>query len=132
MDRLTQFWQQPEISSQLVVLAGVAGAMLLGGLIGYERKAANKPAGFRTQMMLTLAPCLIGRAGRSDARAIFKIAPGSYQRRSILACRRRRHRPRIHRRRHHFPLARRAGRRITGRTAVVPLHFATAFWVGAN
>lgn len=31
---------------QFIVLAEVAGAMLLGGLIGYERETANKPAGF--------------------------------------------------------------------------------------
>jgi len=31
---------------QLVVLAEVAAAMLLGGMLGYERESADKPAGF--------------------------------------------------------------------------------------
>ena len=44
---------------QFIVLAEVAGAMLLGGLIGYERETANKPAGFRTHMMLAGACALL-------------------------------------------------------------------------
>ena len=44
---------------QLIVLAEVAGAMFLGGLIGYERETANKPAGFRTHMMLAGACALL-------------------------------------------------------------------------
>lgn len=53
MDLLAQAWPQ------FVVLAEVAGAMLLGGLIGYERETANKPAGFRTHMMLSGACALL-------------------------------------------------------------------------
>jgi putative Mg2+ transporter-C (MgtC) family protein len=44
---------------QLVVLAEVAGAMLLGGMIGYERETSNKPAGFRTHMMVAGACALL-------------------------------------------------------------------------
>lgn len=40
MDGLAHAWPQ------LVVLSEVAGAMLLGGTIGYERETANKPAAF--------------------------------------------------------------------------------------
>ena len=59
MDALGQAW------SQLVVLSEVAAAMLLGGLIGYERETANKPAGFRTHMMLAGACALL--VGLGDA-----------------------------------------------------------------
>ncbi len=44
---------------QFIVLAEVAGAMLLGGLIGYERETADKPAGFRTHMMVAGACALL-------------------------------------------------------------------------
>jgi len=37
---------------QLILVAQVAGAMLLGGLIGFERELAHKPAGFRTHMLV--------------------------------------------------------------------------------
>lgn len=53
MDLLAQAWPQ------LIVLAEVAGAMVLGGLIGYEREIANKPAGFRTHMMVAGACALL-------------------------------------------------------------------------
>lgn len=44
---------------QLVLVAAVAFAMLLGGIIGLERELANKPAGFRTHMLLAGAAALI-------------------------------------------------------------------------
>ncbi|MGZ9057703.1 MAG: MgtC/SapB family protein [Burkholderiaceae bacterium] len=59
MDGLAHAWPQ------LLVLAEVAGAMLLGGMIGYEREAANKPAGFRTHMMLAGACALLVGLGGS-------------------------------------------------------------------
>ncbi|HET9679491.1 MAG TPA: MgtC/SapB family protein [Gammaproteobacteria bacterium] len=49
---------------QLRVVGAVAIAMLLGGIIGLEREMANKPAGFRTHMLLAGAAALItGLAG---------------------------------------------------------------------
>lgn len=44
---------------QLRVIGSVAIAMLLGGIIGFEREMANKPAGFRTHMLLAGAAALI-------------------------------------------------------------------------
>lgn len=44
---------------QLRVIGAVAIAMLLGGIIGFEREMANKPAGFRTHMLLAGAAALI-------------------------------------------------------------------------
>ncbi|MDN5870416.1 MAG: MgtC/SapB family protein [Nitrococcus sp.] len=53
MDFLLQ-WEE-----QLRVIGAVAIAMLLGGIIGYEREMASKPAGFRTHMLLAGAAALI-------------------------------------------------------------------------
>jgi putative Mg2+ transporter-C (MgtC) family protein len=47
------------MSVQLEVLAEVALAMLLGGIIGVEREVANKPAGFRTHMLVSGAAALL-------------------------------------------------------------------------
>jgi len=44
---------------QLRLLADVLAAMILGGLIGFEREAANKPAGLRTHMMVAAAAALM-------------------------------------------------------------------------
>lgn len=44
---------------QLQVLGEVAIAMLLGGIIGIEREMADKPAGFRTNMLVAGAAALL-------------------------------------------------------------------------
>ncbi|HSF47088.1 MAG TPA: MgtC/SapB family protein [Burkholderiales bacterium] len=44
---------------QLVIFANVALAILLGGLIGIEREIADKPAGFRTHMLVAGAAALL-------------------------------------------------------------------------
>jgi putative Mg2+ transporter-C (MgtC) family protein len=44
---------------QVEVLIEVAAAMALGGLIGYEREIADRPAGLRTHMLLAGACALI-------------------------------------------------------------------------
>lgn len=51
-------WQE-----QLGVLGSVALAMLLGGLIGAERKLADKPAGMRTHMLIAGAAALLTAIG---------------------------------------------------------------------
>ena len=45
--------------AQFGVVAGVAFAMLLGGLIGFERELKNRPAGFRTHMLVAGAAALL-------------------------------------------------------------------------
>ena len=45
--------------AQFEVVAGVAFAMLLGGLIGFERELKNRPAGFRTHMLVAGAAALL-------------------------------------------------------------------------
>lgn len=42
---------------QVVVLRMVA-AMILGGIIGFEREARDRPAGLRTHISISLAACL--------------------------------------------------------------------------
>lgn len=44
---------------QLEVIAATAYAMLLGGIIGYERELKNRPAGFRTHMLVAGAASLL-------------------------------------------------------------------------
>ena len=103
--------------------------MLLGGLIGYERGVASKPAGLLTHMMLAGACALLiglGWAGAMLAQFSrlhpgfvsadpFRLVKASSSPSESSA-----------------PAPFSGPIRITGRTAVVPLHFATAFWVGAN
>jgi putative Mg2+ transporter-C (MgtC) family protein len=49
------------IDPQIVILAEVALAMLLGGAIGVERELAHKPAGFRTHILVAgVAALLVG------------------------------------------------------------------------
>ena len=43
---------------QLIIIGQVILAMILGGLIGFERELANKPAGFRTHTLVAGAACL--------------------------------------------------------------------------
>ncbi len=49
----------PGITDQLDVVWSMAVAMLLGGLIGYERELKRRPAGFRTHMLVAGASALL-------------------------------------------------------------------------
>ena len=48
----------PDWHTQLIVIGQVIVAMILGGVIGFERELANKPAGFRTHTLVAGAACL--------------------------------------------------------------------------
>ena len=52
-------------ASQFAALAEVAAAMALGGAIGFERESANRPAGFRTHMLVAGAAALLVALGGS-------------------------------------------------------------------
>src|SRR5512138_1634899 len=54
---------EPGLSAQLDVVASMAIAMLLGGLIGYERELKRRPAGFRTHMLVAGASALLVAIG---------------------------------------------------------------------
>lgn len=45
--------------SELEAVGSAAYAMLLGGVIGYERELKNRPAGFRTHMLVAGAAALL-------------------------------------------------------------------------
>jgi putative Mg2+ transporter-C (MgtC) family protein len=59
---------------QLEIIGEVAMAMLLGGVIGFERELADKPAGFRTQMLVAGASALL--VGLADAMLLRYIVEG--------------------------------------------------------
>ena len=54
MEGVLDNWQM-----QLQVLGTTAYAMLLGGAIGFERELKNRPAGFRTHMLVAGAAALL-------------------------------------------------------------------------
>ena len=45
--------------AQAEVIGGMALAMLLGGMVGYERELKHRPAGFRTHMLVAGAAALL-------------------------------------------------------------------------
>ncbi|HEY5805668.1 MAG TPA: MgtC/SapB family protein [Lysobacter sp.] len=49
---------------QLMVLGDTAIAMVLGGAIGFERELKNRPAGFRTHMLVAGAAALLVGLGQ--------------------------------------------------------------------
>jgi putative Mg2+ transporter-C (MgtC) family protein len=62
-DALTMNWQ-----GQLDVLGRIAFAGLLGGVIGWEREWARKPAGVRTQMFVAAGAALFMVLGEAIVR----------------------------------------------------------------
>lgn len=63
MDGLLAHWPQ-----QLSVILTTAYAMVLGGVIGWERELKNRPAGFRTHMLVAGAAALL--VGLGDLLAV--------------------------------------------------------------
>lgn len=59
---------------QFEIIGEVALAMLLGGVIGFEREMADKPAGFRTQMLVAGAAALL--VGLGDAMLLRFLTEG--------------------------------------------------------
>ena len=49
----------PDFEPQIDVILAAAYAMLLGGAIGFERELKNRPAGFRTHMLVAGAASLL-------------------------------------------------------------------------
>lgn len=56
------------IGAQLDVVASMAAAMLLGGLVGFERELKQRPAGFRTHMLVAGASALLVGVGQLSLR----------------------------------------------------------------
>jgi putative Mg2+ transporter-C (MgtC) family protein len=59
---------------QLEIVGEVGLAMLLGGVIGFEREVADKPAGFRTQMLVAGSAALL--VGLADAMLLRFLVEG--------------------------------------------------------
>lgn len=53
------------ISLQLQILGYIAIAMVLGGIIGFERERADKPAGLRTHMLVAGSAALMVGIGET-------------------------------------------------------------------
>lgn len=49
------YWSAPEVAANLVILAHLLGALLVGGLLGYERTFHGRAAGVRTYALVCLA-----------------------------------------------------------------------------
>lgn len=62
---------------QFEIIGEVALAMLLGGIIGFEREMADKPAGFRTQMLVAGAAALL--VGLGDAMILRFVSESKLQ-----------------------------------------------------
>ena len=69
----------PELAEQFEVIGGMAAAMLLGGLIGYERELKRRPAGFRTHMLVAGASALLVGIGQLSVAASGEAAGGILQ-----------------------------------------------------
>lgn len=53
----------PWLSHDLIVLGKILLAVILGGILGYERELAHKPAGLRTHMLVAASAALIVSLG---------------------------------------------------------------------
>src|SRR3546814_13579690 len=63
MEQILDDWH-----AQLTVLTATAYAMVLGGVIGFERELKDRPAGFRTHMLVAGAAALL--VGLADLPAV--------------------------------------------------------------
>lgn len=59
-----------ELHGQLWILLDVLIACILGGVLGYEREASDKPAGFRTNMFIAGSAALLLSLGRFIANSM--------------------------------------------------------------
>jgi putative Mg2+ transporter-C (MgtC) family protein len=66
-----------DFTQELSLLWRVLAAMAIGGVVGWEREAADKPAGLRTHMMVAGSAALLVSLGDTFvARAVAAGAPG--------------------------------------------------------
>ena len=52
---LASFWSAPMVEANLVVFMNLAGALLLGLVVGYERSYHGRAAGMRTYGIVCMA-----------------------------------------------------------------------------
>jgi putative Mg2+ transporter-C (MgtC) family protein len=70
----------PHYEEEVQILLQALVAMVLGGLLGWEREAAGKWAGFRTHMLVCLATFLFVRLGQLLIADSADRFPGNYLR----------------------------------------------------
>ena len=68
---------EPGLAAQFDVVASMAVAMVLGGLIGYERELKRRPAGFRTHMLVAGASALLVAIGTMTVDLHLDMAVGA-------------------------------------------------------
>jgi putative Mg2+ transporter-C (MgtC) family protein len=56
---LSGYWNAPEIMTNTVILMNIAGAMVLGLVVGYERSYRGRAAGMRTYGFVCMASCAL-------------------------------------------------------------------------
>jgi putative Mg2+ transporter-C (MgtC) family protein len=60
---IASYWSAPEIGTNVVILLHLAGALLLGLLVGYERSYHGRAAGMRTYGLVCMASCALTIVG---------------------------------------------------------------------
>jgi putative Mg2+ transporter-C (MgtC) family protein len=63
--KFNKVFSMSELNEQLLILANVAIGSILAGIIGIEREISEKPAGFRTNMIIGGASALLVSLGKS-------------------------------------------------------------------
>ncbi len=58
-DLIATYWSTNEIATNVVILLHLAGALLLGLLVGYERSYHGRAAGMRTYGLVCMASCAL-------------------------------------------------------------------------
>ena len=62
-DLIAAYWSKPEIATNMVILLHLAGALLLGLAVGYERSYHGRAAGMRTYGLVCMASCALTIVG---------------------------------------------------------------------
>lgn len=55
----SQYWSAKEVVANIVIVANIVGALLLGLLVGYERAYHGRAAGMRTYGLVCMASCAL-------------------------------------------------------------------------
>ncbi|QDX82902.1 magnesium transporter MgtC [Denitratisoma sp. DHT3] len=59
LESLARYWSPQEVAINVIILFNLAGALLLGLLVGYERSYHGRAAGMRTYGLVCMASCAI-------------------------------------------------------------------------
>src|SRR5271154_4035326 len=58
-DALAKYWDNPEISANILIFLNILGALFLGLMVGYERSYRGRAAGMRTYGLVCMASCAL-------------------------------------------------------------------------